>query len=411
VTTTQETETRTHEERRIRAAREIETRREQLIALSRAIHENPEVSWQEHESAALLAGILRDAGFEVVEGAYGIPTAIEAVSGDGDLTVAVCAEYDALPGIGHACGHNVIATAGIGAALALAPVAREAGLRVKLLGTPAEEHGGGKVEMLRKGAWEDVDFSLMVHGMTGADHSATGFASTAVDRFEVVFTGKASHAAGAPERGINAGAAATVALTAFALLRQQLPKETNMNAFVSHGGDVTNIIPDRSVVQVEVRAYDLDVWRDMKKRVLACFEGAAIATGCGWSWSPTEHLYAPLDQDAGIGAHWDRNLAAVGRTIVEGAQIGGGSTDMGNVSQVVPSIHPMIGILGHDAAPHSIEFTAAAGSAEADAAAIDAAVTMAWTVLDVAADAELRADLLRRSAERPEGATRVTLEA
>lgn len=409
--TRQDIDARTATEKKEQAARGIAARREQLIALSHAIHENPELSWEEHEAAALISGILRDAGFTVELGAYGVPTAIEAVYGEGELTVAICAEYDALPGIGHACGHNVIAAAGVGAALALAPLAAEAGLRVKLLGTPAEEHGGGKVAMLKEGAWEDVDFSLMVHGMTGDDRSATAFRSTAVDRFEVVFTGRTAHAAGAPEQGINAAAASTLALTAIGLLRQQLPKETNLNAFVSLGGEATNIIPDRTIVQVEIRAYEIDIWRDMKRRVLACFEGAAIATGCGWSWAATEHPYAPLNPDPLLAGLWDRNLTAVGRTIVDGPEAAGGSTDMGNVSQVVPAIHPMIGFTGQEGVPHNPDFTAAAASPAADAAAIDGALSMAWTVLDVALDDELRAEFLRRTAERRAGATRTTLEA
>lgn len=394
-----------------RAAAEVDDRRAQLIRLSHDIHADPELSWQEHRAAARVAAELRDAGFDVEVGAYAIPTAIEATIGTGDLTVAICAEYDALPGVGHACGHNVIAAAGVGAALALAPLADEAGLRIKLLGTPAEEHGGGKVSMLRAGAWEDVDLSLMVHGMTGVDRSATSFRSTAVDRFEIEFTGLTAHAAGAPEQGVNAAAASTLALTAIALLRQQLPKDTNLNAFTSVGGEATNIIPDRTVVQVEARAYDLDVWRDMKRRVLACFEGAAIATGCGWTWRATEHPYAPLDPDPTLAGLWDRNLEGLGRTIAEGPSIGGGSTDMGNVSQVVPAIHPMIAFLGHDDVPHNPAFAAAAATPEADDAVIDAAVAMAWTVLDVAYDAELRADFAARTAERPAGATRITLEA
>lgn len=294
-----------------------------------AIHENPELSWEEHEAAARITALLEDAGFEVTRGAYGVPTGFEAVYGTGTLTVALCA--DALPGVGHACGHNVIAAAGVGAALGLLPVADAAGLRVKLLGTPAEEHGGGKVSMLLEGAWEDVDFSMMVHGMTGGDTSASAFRSTAVDRFEVEFLGKTAHAAGAPEKGISASAAATLAQTAIALLRQHLPKESNLNTFISVGGEATNIIAGRTVVQVELRAYDTDVWRDIKKRVLACFESAAIATGCSWSWRPTEHPYAPLAPDADLARLWDRNLEARGRTILE-APLGGGSTDMGNVT-------------------------------------------------------------------------------
>jgi amidohydrolase len=412
LTTINAVDTRTASASKHRAAGEVEQRRDLLLDLSHTIHANPELSWEEHEAAALVAEVLSGAGFDVELGAYGVPTAVEAVYGDGDLTVAICAEYDALPGSGHACGHNVIAAAGVGAALALAPLADEAGLRVKLLGTPAEEHGGGKVSMLKEGAWEDVDFSLMVHGMTGQDHPAASFRSTAVDRFEVVFTGRTAHAAGMPEQGINAGAASTLALTAIALLRQQLPKETNLNAFTSLGGEATNIIPDRTVLQVELRAYDLDLWRDMKRRVLACFEGAAIATGCEWTWAPTEHPYAPLDPDPALAALWDRNLTDRGRTIVDPPTPGaGGSTDMGNVSQVVPSIHPVIAFLGHQGPAHNPGFAAAAASPEADDAVVDAAVAMAWTVLDVAHDPVLRAELLRRTAQRPAGATRITLEA
>ena len=390
---------------------EIERRKPQLLALSRAIHANPELSWKEFEASAQVADIMRAAGFATELGAYGIETAVEAVYGDGDLTVAVCAEYDALPGIGHGCGHNVIATAGVGAALALARVADEAGLRVKLLGTPAEEHGGGKVSMLLAGAWEDVDFSLMVHGMTGVDDSAASFKSTAVDRFEVVFHGLTAHAAAMPDQAVNAAAAATLALTAMALLRQHVPKETNMNAFISLGGEATNVIPDRAVVQVELRAYDIDIWRTLKKRVLACFEGAAIATGCTWDWAPTEHPYAPVKSDPALADLWDRNLLARGRTIVPLSGGGGGSTDMGNVSQVVPSIHPMIAFLGETGPAHNPNFTISAATPAADDAAIDGAILLAWTSLDAALDPAVRADLQRRRAERPAGATRVTLEA
>lgn len=392
------------------AAADADRRRDQLLELSHAIHARPELSWEEHEAAERIATLLESEGFRVRRGAYELDTAIEATIGSGDLTVALCAEYDALPGVGHACGHNVIAAAGVGAALLLAPLAEAAGLRIKLLGTPAEEHGGGKVAMLTRGAWEDVDFSMMVHGMTGGDISASSFRSTAVDRFEVEFHGLTAHAAGAPERGINAAAAATLAQTAAALLRQQLPAGTNMNMFVSLGGEATNIIPDRTVLQVELRAYDIDVWREMKQKVLACFEGAAIATGCRWQWRPTEHPYAPLAPDPALADLWDRNLVARGRTIVE-APPGGGSTDMGNVSQVVPSIHPTIAFLGETAVPHNPDFAAAAISPSADDAVIDGALLLAWTALDVARDRNLRAELHRRTAARPAGATRITLEA
>lgn len=384
--------------------------RDALLALSHDIRDEPELSWEEHRAAARVAEVLRGAGFDVTERAYGLPTAVEAVAGSGDLTVGICAEYDALPGIGHGCGHNVIATAGVGAALALAPLAEAAGLRVKLLGTPAEEHGGGKISLLQAGAFEDVDFALMVHGMTGDDTSATGFRSTAVDRFEVVFHGRTAHAAGMPWAAVNAGAAASLALVAIAMLRQHVVKTANLNAFISDGGQATNIIPDRSEIQVEVRAQDLDEWRDLKRRALACFEGAAIATGCTWEWRPTEPPYAPVKSDADLARSWDANLVALGRTITsEGSE--GGSTDMGNVTQVLPGIHPMIGFLGEDATVHSVEFAKAAATPAADDAALDGAVLLAWTALDAALDPALRARLLADRAARPAGATRVSLEA
>ncbi|WP_309066465.1 amidohydrolase [Microbacterium sp.] len=392
-----------------RAEAEIETRRAQLIELSHAIHADPELSWDEHRAVARIADVLADAGFAVEVGAYGIPTAFEAVYGTGELTVTLCAEYDALPGVGHACGHNVIAAAGVGAALALAPVADAAGLRVKLLGTPAEEHGGGKVSLLEAGAWEDSHFSMMVHGFTGVDFAADAFRSTAVDRFEVEFSGLTAHAAAAPERGINAGAAATLALTAIALFRQHMGPDVNINAFVSHGGEATNIIPDRTVVQAEVRAQDLDVWRRTKARVLSCFEGAAIATGCKWSWRSTEHPYAPVVSDPDLARLWDANMPARGRTPSSERCLGGGSTDMGNVTQVVPGIHPMIAFLGQEAVPHNPDFTAAAATPAADDAAIDGGLLLAWTALDAALDPTLRADLIRRRAERPVGGTRATI--
>ena len=315
---------------------ELERRTDDLLALNHAIHADPELSGEEFRAAERIAFVLDDAGFEVEVGAYGMPTAIEALYGDGDLTVVICCEYDALPGIGHGCGHNVIAAAGLGAALALAPLAADAGLRVKLLGTPAEEHGGGKIELLREGAWEDADFSLMVHGMSGTDISASLKLYTAVDRFDIIFTGKGAHAASAPWAGINALSAATLALNAIGFLRQHMMQGVSMNAIISQGGTATNIISEQAVVQVEVRAFEIAIWRDVKKRVLACFEGAAIATGCSWEYRRTEYAYAPVDPDPQLAKLWDDNLIAGGRTVDHTGAGGGASTDMGNVTQVLP---------------------------------------------------------------------------
>lgn len=388
-------------------AETIAGQREKLLAISHQIHDDPELSYDEHRSAALLADQLREAGYDVTLGCYGLETAIEAVIGQGDLTATLCLEYDALPKIGHACGHNIIATAGLGAAIALAPLAAEAGIRVKVLGTPAEEHGGGKVDMLRAGAWEDSTFSLMVHGMTTGDVAVERTVFTAVERFQVAFHGVASHAAGAPWLAVNAGAAATLSLTAMALLRQHIPHTANINAFISNGGAATNIIPDLAELQVEVRAADLDVHRDLKQRVMNCFEGAAIATGCTWEQHATENGYAPVRHDPDLSRIWDANLTARGRTLDDSYDLGGGSTDMGNVSQVLPGLHGTVALTGCEAAPHQVAFEQAAASPAGDDAVLDAAAALAWTVLDIAHDPALRADLLARQAARPAGATTV----
>lgn len=380
-----------------------------LLALSHAIHDDPELAYEEHRAAARIAAALGEAGIDCTVGAYGLPTAFEARVGSGDLNVVICAEYDALPKIGHACGHNIIATTAVGALLALAPVADAANLRVTLLGTPAEEHGGGKVDLLRAGAWEDATFSMMVHPAAPVDVACDCFQAQAVYRFAVTFTGRSAHAAGAPEKGINAGSAAALALMAMGLLRQHLPEGTSINAFVEHGGDATNIIADHAVVQAEVRALDLDDWADAQRRVLACFEGAAIATGCAWSHEATEHPYAPLKHEPTLAPLWDANLTALGRVVTNTTPFRGGSTDMGNVSQVVPSIHPSIALLGCEVSPHHPDFAAAARSVAGDAAALDGALALAWTALDVALDPQLRADLLHRQAQRPAGATTVGL--
>lgn len=406
-----------HSELKAEGAAAVDELRPQLIELSRTIHANPELSWEERESAALIAEAMRSAGFAVEVGGYGVETAIEATFGTGDFVVAICSEYDALPGIGHACGHNVIASAGVGAALALAGLADELGITVKLLGTPAEEHGGGKVAMLEAGAWEQVDISMMIHGMsetpgmTGDSHGARSMNATAVDRFKVDFAGRTAHAAGMPQQGINASNAAVLALNAMAMLRQQLHPDVNMNAFISEGGQATNIIPESTTVQVEVRALDLDHWRETKQRVLKCFEGAAIATGCTWDWAATEYAYAPLAPDEALADLWDANLTLTGRTVDTSESLGGGSTDMGNVTQVVPGIHPMMTFIGQTAPAHNPEFTASAITPAADAALIDGAKTMVATVIDVASTPDLRAKYQALRAARPKGATQVEFRA
>lgn len=385
--------------------------KKEILELNHAIHADPEISWEEHRAVARIAKYLEAQGFDVKVDVYGCDTAFEAIIGDGDLTVALCSEYDALPAIGHGCGHNVIATIGVGAAVALVPLVKEAGLRLKLLGTPAEEHGGGKCTMLREGAWEDSALSMMVHGITGHDTSASVKMYTAVDRFKVTFHGRGAHAAASPTTGRSATSAAVLALNAIAFLRQHIPSDVNMNAFIEESGHATNIIAEKSVIQMEVRGLNIDTWRDVKKRVLKCFEGASIATECTWEWEATENAYAPVDPDLTLAALWDQNLRDLGREILDAGGLGGASTDMGNVTQVLPAIHPMISFLGENSVPHTREFTASAITPAADQATIDGATALADTVLDVALTPELRTHFLDLQAARPAGATQITLEA
>ena len=388
-----------------RSADAVRAWEQRLVEISHEIHDDPEIAFEEVKAANLVAGALRDAGFTATVGAFGVDTAIDASFGDGEFVVAICAEYDALPVIGHACGHNVIAAAGLGAAIALAAIADDAGLTVKLLGTPAEEHGGGKVLMLEGGAWEDATVSLMVHGAPGIDVRCESFATQAVDRFQITYTGRPAHAAAAPDKGVNALDAATIALTAIGLLRQQLPGTVRTAAVITRGGEVTNIIPARTVLQAEVRSFDLDELRDAKRRVMACFEAGALASGCSWEQVRTEPRYDPLVQEPLLADAWNDALTELGREPIAFSGMAGGSTDMGNVSQVVPSIHPCIAIIGSTSAPHTEGFAADAATPAADRAVIDSAIGLAWAAATAALTPSSRADLLARQAARPVGAT------
>ncbi|KRD53932.1 M20 family metallopeptidase [Microbacterium sp. Root280D1] len=388
-----------------RSADAVRTWEQRLVEISHEIHDDPEIAFEEVRAANLVAAALRDAGFTATVGAFGVDTAIDASFGDGEFVVAICAEYDALPVIGHACGHNVIAAAGLGAAIALAAIADDAGLTVKLLGTPAEEHGGGKVLMLEGGAWEDATVSLMVHGAPGIDVRCESFATQAVDRFQITYTGRPAHAAAAPDKGVNALDAATIALTSIGLLRQQLPGTVRTAAVITQGGEVTNIIPARTVLQAEVRSFDLDELRDAKRRVMACFEAGALAAGCSWEQVRTEPRYDPLVQEPLLADAWNDALTELGREPIAFSGMAGGSTDMGNVSQVVPSIHPGIAIIGSSSAPHTEGFAADAATPAADRAVVDAAIGLAWAAATAALTPESRSDLLARQAARPAGAT------
>jgi amidohydrolase len=384
---------------------EIDAHHDELVALSRRIHARPEPAFAEHDAAAAVADALERGGYVVTRGAYGLPTAVEGVAGHGSLRVVLCAEYDALPEIGHGCGHNLIATASVGAGLALAALADELDLTVVVLGTPAEEHGGGKTVLLERGAWLGAHLSLMMHPVVADDDvRCENVVMQAVARYAVDFTGRASHAAAAPELGVNAGDAAALSQVAIGLLRQQLPDAVRVNAIVVDGGTVTNIIPERSRLLTEVRSPRIGELEDVAARVRACFEGAALATGCRVQLELTEPVYEEVTQDAVLAAAWDRSVERVRGEAPVARTHAGGSTDMGNVSAVVPSIHPYLSIRGNTAVPHSAAFAAVAGSAAGERTALEGAKALADTVRRIAGDAGARRDLEERRRRREAGA-------
>jgi amidohydrolase len=381
---------------RARVCSDVERRGAQLLELSHRIHAHPEVAWEEVRACDWVGQAMADGGFEVTSGAYGLPTAVEAVRGAGPLTVVVCAEYDALPGVGHACGHNVIAASSVGAALALGTVADDLGLRVVLLGTPAEEGGGGKIELLARGAFEHAHLALMTHPGPVDVARAEAYA---VSHVQVTYDGKAAHAAAYPEAGVNAADAFTVAQVALGLLRQQLPADARVHGVVTHGGDAPNIIPARTQGRWYVRGATTSQLNEVEQRVQRCFEAGALATGCTVTVSPETPPYAEFANDTDVLAYYVANAQGLGRTFAApddpAGRMNRASTDMGNVSQVVPAIHPYIGIDSLPAVNHQPEFAAAAGSPAADAAALDAATALALTVADVATDPRQRERLLR----------------
>ncbi len=364
-----------------------------LVALSHQIHDHPETAFEEVRSAELTAGVLAGAGFSVSSGTAGLSTAFTAEIGDGPLVLAICAEYDALPEIGHACGHNIIAASAVGAGIGLAPLADRLGLTVRVLGTPAEEGGGGKVVMLDAGVFEDVHAAMMVHPWPEDHLEAT---CLAVSHFEVTFTGRTAHASAAPWKGINAGDAMVVAQVAIGLLRQQLPPGDQVHGVVTVGGEAVNIVPARVTGRFMARSRTLEGLRELEPRVRACFEAGARATGAEVRIQALAPDYSHMVSDSDLLACFRINAERLGRRF--GADEDGSrrptlSTDMANVSLAVPTIHPLLQIDARGSVNHQPEFAAACVTPSADRAVRDGAVAMAWTAID-AATAPLRDRLL-----------------
>lgn len=375
---------------------------DELIGLSHAIHAEPELAFAETRSVAKVLTPLIERGFAVTPDIAGLSTAFRAVYGSGPLTVGICAEYDALPEIGHACGHNIIAASAVGAALGLAAVADALGLTVVVLGTPAEESGGGKVLMLEAGAFDDIAMAMMVHpGPT----DIVGARSLALADLAIVFHGREAHASAAPELGRNAGDAVTLTQVALGLLRQHLRPGQQLHGIVSDGGVAPNIVPGRAELLYYLRAADSGSLDDLMRRAKACFEAGALATGCTHDIRTLAPTYTELTPDPILSAAYRAQITGLGRVpIAPEFEVLRplGSTDMGNITNVVPGIHPVIGIDAGGAVTHQPEFAAAAVNASADRAVLDGALALARTAVAIAGDEVHRDRLLQRLIERQE---------
>lgn len=356
-----------------------------LLEASHRIHAHPELGFEEHQAHEVLTTVLEDAGLSVTRSAYGLSTAFAARAGASGPTIAVLCEYDALPGIGHACGHNIIGTAGVGAGIAAATVAEELGGTVLVLGTPAEEGGGGKIVMAQRGAFEGVDAALMVHP-AGVDLAR--FGAIAVQQLEVTYHGRAAHAAAAPQAGRNALDAAVLGYVNVAALRQHIRPDERIHGIFTEAGQAANVVPERAAATWMVRSPSVRGLEKLKARVLACLEAGAAAAGCTMDHHWLDPAFADMVDNQPMIDRYEANLARTGRTLVDPSDLSAivGSTDMGNVSHVVASIHPMIAVSPPTVAIHTQDFVRYAGGPEGDRAVIDGAKAMAATVVDLWAE-------------------------
>jgi amidohydrolase len=372
-----------------------------LNALSHRIHGHPELGYQELRACAWLSEFLEANGFKVERGVGGLETAFRAtLEAGGGPTVAILCEYDALPGIGHACGHNVIATAGAGAGAALAAVrARLPRGRVHVIGTPAEEGGGGKVRLIRAGVFADVDCAMMIHGF---DRTLLHQDLLGIVRVTFEFTGKAAHASADPWAGVNALDACVQTYTAISMLRQQMRPDCRVHGIITNGGAAANIIPEQAAAMFYVRAPRIDTMWELYGRVVACAEASARATGATLSVTQSDTIYEPLRRNQTLLDLFAGNMTGVG--LSEGAPIPDrlGSSDVGNVSQVIPTIQPMIGIAPPGMAIHTREFADAAVQPLARDGMLAAAKTMALTTYDLLAEPR-RVDAAKAEFRRESG--------
>ncbi|MGD9049471.1 MAG: M20 family metallopeptidase, partial [Anaerolineae bacterium] len=378
----------TTEKLKERVTADIDARRDQLIQIADTIHANPELGFEEFKAASLLTRVLEADGFSVERGVAGMETAFRATwPGQAEPpVVAFLAEYDALPGLGHACGHNIIAAAAVGAGLAVRAVLPELAGTLLVIGTPAEEGGGGKVIMVEAGVFDGVDAAMMIHP---AGRNLLGRLALAAYGVSIEFYGKPAHAAAEPDKGINALDAMVLAYNGINALRQHLRDDVRIHGIINHGGDAPNIVPEYTKASFIVRAADSPYAMEVLGKVRACAEGAALATGARLVFEKEGHGYeARLPNPVLVGLFKD-NLTALGLEVeVATGNERMGSSDIGNVSQVVPAIHPYIAIGPEDVGGHTSEFEKAAASPAGHEGLIHAAKALAMTAVDLLAEPE-----------------------
>ncbi|GIW12124.1 MAG: hydrolase [Dehalococcoidia bacterium] len=366
----------------------IAARADEIVALSRAIHADPEVAFQEFRAAARLSALLEAAGYRVERGVGGLPTAFRATLGTSGPTVAICAEYDALPELGHGCGHNIIAAAAAGAGLALAPLADRLPGRIVLLGTPAEEGGGGKVILLERGGFQGIDVAMMVHPAT---RNLVDRGSLASLRAEVTYQGQAAHADAPPGSGVSALDGLLTFFATLNALRARLRADARLHGIISEGGTTPTFIPGRAQARFSVRAADHRYAGELLDHVRRIAEGAAQATATTLEFC-TAAGYLNMVPNRTLAQAFAANLTRLGRTVTPTTgRERMGSTDMGNVSQVLPAIHAYLTIADEGVSGHSVAFREAAASPRGDAAALDGARALALTAIAVLTDSELLA--------------------
>lgn len=360
---------------------DIDARQQQLGDLSLKIHSNPELAFKEYKAVTWLTEYLEGNGFSVEKGICKMQTAFRGSYGEGKPVIAILAEYDALPKVGHACGHNLIAASAVGAGVAARLAVDRFGGRILVIGTPGEELFGGKAIMADRGAFDDVDMAMMIHP---AVINAVVVQALACQGLKVEFFGKAAHAAARPEVGINALEAMIQSFAGINSLRQHIKDKARIHGIITDGGEAPNIVPAHSAAEFVVRAEDDRYLDEIKEKVINCFTGAAMATGATLEYKWAGVQYVSMLNNLKLARLFRKNMQSLGRKVYPvDAKTSLGSTDMGNVSQRVPGIHPLVAIAPLTVSVHSAQFASAAVSAAAMHGLLDGAKAMAMTVVDL----------------------------